>query len=481
MAQQIDADDTTVVSTRGAASAPGERLTPGTIVGGYEIEEFVAYGGFATVYRARSQSTGELVALKLMRAELVPTGTPAQRFQREAETLARIVHPSIVQVIEAGQVEAGVPFLVMEWVTGRTLLDELRARGVFSPDELLGLMEELCGALSAVHAVGVVHRDLKLSNVMVIQEGDWIRLKVLDFGIVKLLEPAQPDEPRSALTTTGTMLGTPGYMAPEQYLGRPVDARTDVYALGVMSYVLLTGRHPFVGRTSTEITEMQLTGTPPRLSELLPVPQGVDDAIHKCIEKRPIDRYQSMEAFLDDLRRSVRGAGASPNSAPSGGEKATTLSVGVYVAVACSGAEEDIDDETFSQLDACLERSLELLTQAGMLVSLSTGNAFMATVDVTGARAAGAERAAVIRRSLDVRRILEALLGPTPSVRVSLVVHAAESRAHLQAGGWMTRNPWDTVVATSGALAGIEGQFALRDVPGVGDRRVVERALGAST
>src|SRR5688572_17887910 len=246
---QTDLDFDTTVGVGEAADGRAAVLSPGITVAGYVVETMSARGGFATVYRARAAATGEIVALKLLHPELSTSSTLVRRFRQEAEALNLIAHRNIVKIFEVGEFTPGRPFLAMEWIHGHTLEAELRRRGTFSADEVLGIMEDLCAGLAAAHDAGVVHRDLKASNVMIVPRGHWFDLKIVDLGIAKLVDN-EASGAKQGLTTTGTVIGTPHCMAPEQVLGQQVDQRTDIYALGVLTYFLLTGRYPFQARTA---------------------------------------------------------------------------------------------------------------------------------------------------------------------------------------------------------------------------------------
>ena len=224
----------------------GQDFGPGAIIGDYVVEERHTRGGFAVIYRAHAVAGGadRPVAIKVLRRDLATTET-LRRFEREAETLKRLRHPNIVEFLDYGQLTTGQPFMVLEWLEGRTLRAEIDQRGPLAPSDALAILEELGGALEAAHALGVIHRDIKADNVMALPQGEWFTVKLLDFGIAKLTLP----ELRADMSTTIGVVGTPMTMAPEQILGEAVDPRTDVYGLGLLLYQLVTGRLPFTGRT----------------------------------------------------------------------------------------------------------------------------------------------------------------------------------------------------------------------------------------
>jgi serine/threonine-protein kinase len=209
------------------------------------------------------------------------------RFEREAEVIARLEHPSIVR-FHSLEEEGGLRFLTMELIEGSTLAQLLPAAG-FPLDAALAIASDLASALSYAHRRGVVHRDLKLTNLMRTSSGG---LKVLDFGLARLVEQA---EAASALTSTGRVLGSIGYMAPEQILGEPVDERTDVFAFGAVVYELLAGRPPFTKKSLAAFCEAVLEPRPTPLETLrTDVPPAVAEAIHRCMAKAPADRPASI-------------------------------------------------------------------------------------------------------------------------------------------------------------------------------------------
>jgi serine/threonine-protein kinase len=367
-------------ATRRGASLPTEEagetgalgyasdLEAGTTVGAYVIEEMRGRGGFATVYRARHGETGRQVAVKVLHAALVHSERIRRRFLREAEAIARLRHPRIVELLEYGEFGRARPYLVIEWLEGHSLDEELRARGRFGPDEAVELIDQVAQALSAAHAEDVVHRDLKAGNVMLVAQGDGRRaVKLLDFGIAKLLE----DEARGGgLTTTGTRIGSPHCMAPEQILGAAVDRRTDVYALGILAYHLLAGRVPFDGKTAIEVEEKQLGSPPPALSEVAPVPRAVDDVIRRAMAKSPADRYASVDDLMVALRAALTGVDrAAPPPAPAPRAAADAISLHVRAVVVA----EDPTDDAFDVADAITGAAREACREAGLELTLDAG------------------------------------------------------------------------------------------------------------
>jgi serine/threonine protein kinase len=223
-------------------------------------------GGMAGIWEVEDDA-GHRHALKSPASGMSSHVDLARRFAREANALRLLDHPNLVRAIDVF-VDAGCLFLVMERVVGRTLGDAI-AEGAFEPRRALVVTRQILEGLAHAHARGVVHRDLKPDNVMLVDMGGWERAKIVDFGLVKLLGDAEAALGAGKLTRTGVVSGTPAYMAPEQALGRLVDERADLYAVGIILFELLTGRVPFQHAEPVALLRMQVKTPPPRLDELL--------------------------------------------------------------------------------------------------------------------------------------------------------------------------------------------------------------------
>jgi tetratricopeptide (TPR) repeat protein len=272
---------------------------PGGPMPGYEVLEELGRGGMGIVYKARDTRLNRLVALKRIRAGGHADPEELARFRREAEAVARLQHPHIVQIYEIGEC-GGLPFFALELLEGGSLEDRLRGTPL-PPRPAARLVATVARALHAAHGRGVVHRDLKPANVLMTTEG---LPKVADFGLAKQLDAA------AGQTQSGVVMGTPPYMAPEQAAGRPsaITPRTDVYALGALLYELLTGRPPFRAATAVETLQQVLSedAVPPR--RLQPrTPHDLDTICLKCLRKEPSKRYASAEALAEDLERYLAG------------------------------------------------------------------------------------------------------------------------------------------------------------------------------
>src|ERR1051325_10326858 len=287
-------------------AAPDERgprrLEPGESVGDWIIVRALGGGGFGAVYEARHAASDQRIALKLLHAHLVASSEMVARFHREATVIGRLRHPSIVELVAVGVSGDGRPYLGMELLDGEDLAALVKRGGPMSGQMALAVLEPVCSALAAAHGLGVVHRDVKASNVMVCRGADGRRrIVLLDFGIAKLTDALVAD-----LTASHQSLGTPSCMAPEQVHGRAIDARTDVYALGTLAYFLLTGRMPFEDESLTMTQYLHLHARRPRVSVAAPVPARVDDVVARAMAIEPAERFADPLSLLAAFRAALR-------------------------------------------------------------------------------------------------------------------------------------------------------------------------------
>jgi serine/threonine protein kinase len=254
------------------------------------------------VYRAHDVRLDRDVAIKVVRADLLNESETRARFRREAQIVARLQHPGIVSVYDYGTFADGSAFLVMELVRGEDLRRVLRRDGAMPASRALPLVGAMCAAVHAAHQEGVLHRDLKPENILLGDGG--VPLKVLDFGVAKLVTDRPADETvLGTLTGAGVVIGTPAYMAPEQLRGAPVDARTDVFSLGVITYEMLTGDLPFGRASLWEIGSRQAEGMKPATPGLMP--PHVEQAVSRALDVDPARRPRSAAEFADMLNRQL--------------------------------------------------------------------------------------------------------------------------------------------------------------------------------
>ncbi len=260
-------------------------------LGRYELLEVLGQGAMGVVYKAHDAFLDRIVAVKTYRKDIGITDEVKRRFEREVKTTSRLAHPNIVTVYDGG-LEGDVPFLAMEYVEGSTLEAEIEKRGRLPVPEALKTILLVCEGLAYAHGHGVVHRDLKPANILVSAAG---QLKIADFGVAKLAS--------ASTQATLTPVGTPSYMSPEQVAGKPIDARADVFSLGILSYSLLTGQQPFTGDTWTSVLFQIMNEEPPHPSDVAPeLPHAVDQVIQRALAKSPAARTPSVSTFAAELR-----------------------------------------------------------------------------------------------------------------------------------------------------------------------------------
>ncbi len=282
----------------GAPYAQGEELIGTLLAERYEILALLGQGGMGAVYKARDTELERIVALKLIRADLAGNPEILRRFKQELILAREVTHRNVIRIFDLGQAK-GFKFITMEFVDGRDLRAVLREKGPVSPDETVRIISQVCRALESAHAAGVVHRDLKPQNIMLDAKD---RVYVMDFGIAHSLETP-------GMTQTGALMGTPEYMSPEQAKGIKVDARSDLFALGIIFYEMLTNISPFKADTAlaTLLKRTQERPRPP--VEVDPtIPQAISDVVMKCLEIDRDHRYSTPGRFSRILGRRCRPA-----------------------------------------------------------------------------------------------------------------------------------------------------------------------------
>ena len=277
--------------------------------GRYELLRRIARGGMADVYLARDASLGRQVAVKVLFPEFANDPSFVERFRREAKAAANLNHPNIVGIYDWGQ-EQGTYYIVMEYVVGRSMADVLRSTGPLSPDRAAEIASDVAQGLSSAHSAGLVHRDIKLGNIIVSDDG---QVKVADFGIATALARRTGDN----LTHIGSVMGTATYFSPEQAQGKALDGRSDLYSLGVVLYEMIVGKPPFTADTSTAVAVKHVQERPLSPSILgVSIAQSLEAIILKLLAKNPANRYPKAEDLRADLQRYLEGAHSIPARAP---------------------------------------------------------------------------------------------------------------------------------------------------------------------
>jgi serine/threonine-protein kinase len=279
--------------------------------GRYTIVEKLGQGGMGAVYRGTQHSVGREIAIKVISAHLVADRDAIKRFLREAKLASRLAHPNAVSVMEFGQTDDGLLYLVMELVTGRTLDQVIKREGVLKPERIVRIGMQVCDALEGAHALQIVHRDLKPANIMLLSQGRDL-VKVLDFGLAKSVAP---DQAATTMTNAGALLGTPAYMPPELALGGACDGRADLYSLGVILYLLGTGSLPFVSESPHELIAMHGHEKAPPMTG---VPPGLAAVVDRLLEKKPEDRFQSAADTREALDAALGARMPTPVPSSSG-------------------------------------------------------------------------------------------------------------------------------------------------------------------
>ncbi|MEV7093004.1 Stk1 family PASTA domain-containing Ser/Thr kinase [Amycolatopsis sp. NPDC051045] len=277
--------------------------TPRLLSNRYELGETLGYGGMSEVHHGHDVRLGREVAIKILRADLARDPQFQERFRREAQNAAALNHPAIVAVYDTGEANTDfgpLPYIVMEYVEGRTLRDIVKTEGPMSQKRAMEVMADVCAALDFSHRHGIVHRDVKPANVMITKNG---AVKVMDFGIARAMHDGQ-----SAMTQTAAVIGTAQYLSPEQARGESVDARSDVYAAGCVLYELITGEPPFTGDSPVAVAYQHVREDPNPPSSVNPaVAPELDAVVLKALAKGPANRYQSAAEMRSDLVRTLSG------------------------------------------------------------------------------------------------------------------------------------------------------------------------------
>lgn len=291
-----------------------------TLAGNYEIQEVIGHGGMGVVYKARHALMDRIVAIKMLQAQLISDSMSVKRFQQESQSASRISHPNVITVYDFGISPSGQPFIVMDYLQGISLADVIKEEGQIGVERSIKILAQACDALDHAHKMGVIHRDVKPTNFVLInydEEKDFV--KVVDFGVAKLMN-ATPDGQR--LTQAGEVCGSPVYMSPEQCTGGELDQRSDIYSMGIVVYETLTGKLPILGKTMVDTMSKHISEMPPTFQQARPdlyIPERLEQVVFKALAKDPNDRHQSMDELRIDLENAIPRPGKSQvlRSAPS--------------------------------------------------------------------------------------------------------------------------------------------------------------------
>ncbi|MCG8422185.1 MAG: serine/threonine protein kinase [Proteobacteria bacterium] len=433
-------------------------IGPGSRIGVYEIGEKIARGGFGIVWRARHTQTGEVVAIKVLHAELMISPEIVGRFEREAHAMTLIRHPNVVELYECGKVaNDGRPYFVMEYLRGVDLEAYICEHGALTPEQTLQILEPMGEALTVVHNKGIIHRDLKALNVFLAEENGERRVVILDFGIAKLLAHSGPK-----LTETHHTIGSPAIMAPEQIRGHAVDPRTDVYALGSLAFQMLTGELPFPGVPAPTAVYMNLLERRPRPSERVDISPVFDEVVVHAMSKDMEDRYVSAVQFVAAFRAAVEASKKAGVQAPEG---ASCRALALYVDVHTDDGLLDEPDE--SLLDD-MEGVVPLVadTMVGYLVALERGNSALFVYALESDVDSDVElRQRALSDGIELFRALGQRPGGDPRVRLSVELHVGEvvvvddrvvGGPLLDLASWVPEQRTEGVLATGAMLEGIE-------------------------
>jgi eukaryotic-like serine/threonine-protein kinase len=375
----------------------------GREIGDYRILRRLGAGGMAEVYLAEQQSLGRQVAFKVLQPALARDASYVARFQHEARAAAALVHANIVQIFEVGHA-GGVHFIAQEYVRGKNLGELLQRDVALNPRLVLDILRQVSAALCKASEAGIVHRDLKPENILLASSGE---VKVADFGLARM-----ESTDAKTLTQVGVAMGTPLYMSPEQIEGRPVDARSDLYSLGITSYHLLAGNPPYAGDTALAIALQHINSVPKPIENVRSdVPSGLARVIHRLIAKRPEQRYQSAGELLVDLRQV-----ASEAAAEGWGDGPEEWSLAEWIATSDSRRQAAAELQRLMRQSSELEKQRWrpgrglLVAAAALLVGLIAGALFRARPYLDPS---GRESVSIQKREMAWAQLFQANMAPS--------------------------------------------------------------------
>jgi serine/threonine protein kinase len=386
------------------------------IDGRYQVLSLIGRGGMGSVYKAEHIGIHRVVALKLLHPSLASVPEVKSRFEREAFAIGRIEHPNCVNVSDFGKLDDGSLYLVMEYLEGRSLGDEMADMQRLEPTRALHILQHVLRGLGHAHENDIVHRDVKPENVVLVeQDGDPDFAKILDFGIAKLIGTTVANDGGVKLTQAGMAFGTPIYMSPEQAVGNPVDGRADLYAASVMAYEMITGQPPFQSDDKIEVMSMHTTRPVPPMSEIasgLAVPMEIEQVIARGLAKRPKERYLNAAEYIDAIN-TVMGGGSMP---PIGVQHYNTNTSGPHAARMVALPMQTQGTQQLAELADSLtrqsQRTRRFVTVALMLAAVvGIGIAIAASMqqDSSDDQSALAERAEEALESGEPKKAIELL------------------------------------------------------------------------
>jgi len=279
----------------------------------YLIMSVIGHGGMGVVYKARHELMDRIVAIKMLQSQLISDSMSVKRFQQEARAASKLKHPNVITLYDFGVSPTGQPYLVMDYLEGVSLADVIKKEGQVGVDRSVKIFAQACSALDHAHKQGVIHRDLKPGNIMLVEDDqDKDCVKVVDFGVAKLLWGGEEENQR--LTQTGEVCGSPVYMSPEQCQGQKLDQRSDIYSMGVVMYEALTGRLPLLGKTMVDTMSKHISEMPQSFGVVRPdlyIPERLEAVVFKALAKDPAARLHSMEEFEQELIFAIPKPGRS--------------------------------------------------------------------------------------------------------------------------------------------------------------------------
>ena len=290
------------------------------IDGRYEIQARIGEGGMGVVYKARQTSIDRVIAIKMLNAQMAADPTWVQRFYNEAKACSRLQHPNTIRMFDFGQTTDGRLFMTMEFLDGMSLREAL-SKGPLAPQRVIKVLIQCCASLAEAHSIGIIHRDIKPDNVFLLNmAGSPDFVKLLDFSVAKLLEGDRMK------TQAGVVFGTPQYMSPEQGRGLPLDARSDLYALGILAFEMLTGAVPFHDENPMSVIQMHLHAPVPALPQS--IPYSVQQVVRRALEKEPARRYQSSGEMMQHCQQVFSELSQGGVSIGAGGVPRTMIAPG---------------------------------------------------------------------------------------------------------------------------------------------------------